>query len=186
MSMKRALFAILLLALAVPAMAFRTTVRRGDRVAILWTAEGRASRTVANYLERELRDRGMDAYDTRKTFEDLRREGGNADFYIEVIAADAHLPAVGASVGTRDVGVDLAVITSEVLATVRVYDRNIELIDTLELRRDASGVAPTAIGVGRRHFGIWIPLPANRGSRYRAAARAVARDAAEQIASAGQ
>jgi len=194
--MKRALATALLLVVAVPAIPFKTTVRRGDRVAILRTPmsdtyreEQRVANTVGLYLRRELRNRGMDAFDAGLTWDELVREGKtDADYYIEVVGGDADSsPIAGVGVGNRNVGVDVAVVMAHVAATLRLYDgRTLELIDTLDLRRSSAAVMPTAIGVGRDHFSLWIAIPFVQGSRYRAAARAVAQDAAEQIASAGQ
>lgn len=185
--MKRALFACLLVVVAVPAMAFRTTVRRGHRVAILRTADERVGRTVSGYLQRELRQRGLDAFDAGMTYDDLRRDSQtDADYYVEVFANDSSATAAAVVVGNRNVGVDLAVVISEVAATVRVYDgRTLDLLSTFDLRRNTSGVMPTAVGVGRDHFSLWLPLSFIRSARYRAAARAVAQDAAAQIASVG-
>lgn len=194
--MKRALFASLLLVVAVPAMAFKTTLRRGDRVAILRTqigddyrGEERVAKTVCLYLQRELRHRGMDAFDAGITWDDVVREGrSDADYYVEVVASDADSASVGGvGIGNRNVGVDVAVVMSRVAATIRLYDgRTLELIDTLDLHRSSSAIMPTAIGVGRDHLSLWIAIPFVQYSRYRAAARAIARDAAAQIASVGE
>jgi len=194
--MKRALVTSLLLVVAVPAIAFKTTVRRGDRVAILRTqirddyrGEERVANTVGLYLKRELRQRGMDAFDAGITLDDLLREGKtDADYYIEVVAGDADSsPLGGLGIGNRNVGVDVAVVTARVAATLRLYDgRTLELIDTLDLSRNSSAVMPTAIGVGRDHFSLWFAIPFMEGSRYRAAARAIAQDAAAQITTAGE
>lgn len=194
--MKRALLACLLLGMAVPVMAFKTTLRRGDRIAVLrpqisdeYRGEERIARTISLYLQRELRHRGMDAFDAGITWDDLLREGKtDADYYVEVVASDAaSSPVGGVGVGNRNVSVDVAVVVSRVAATLRLYDgRTLELIDTIDLRRNASAVMPTAIGVGQDRFSLWIALPFVQYSRYRAAARAVAHDAAEQIASAGE
>lgn len=194
--MKRALVTALLVVVAVPAMAFKTTVRRGDRVAILrpqisdtYHGEQRVANTVCMYLRRELRDRRIDAFDAGLTWDELVREGKtDADYYVEVIGGDADsAPVGGVGIGNRNVGVDVGVVMARVAATLRLYDgRTLELIDTLDLRRSSSAIMPTAIGVGRDHFSLWIAIPFVQGSRYRAAARALAQDAAEQIASAGE
>ncbi len=193
--MKRALIACLLAAVAVPALAFRTTLRRGDRVAVLRPqitdddrGEERVAKTVCVYLQRELRSRGMDAYDAHMTYDDVRREGStDVDYYVEVVASNvASVPVGEVGVGNRNVGVDVAVIVSHVAATLRIYDgRTLEVIDTIALRRNASAIMPTAIGIGGDRVGLWLAIPFVQYSRYRAAARAVAQDAAAQIASFG-
>lgn len=185
--MKRALFACLLVVVAVPAMAFKTTVRRGDRVAILRSSGHPVEKTIGGYLKRELRQLGMDAFDARMRLEDLRAgDSPDTDFYVEVFGNDSAYTAGAVGVGTRSIGVDVGVVVSEVAATVRVYDgRTLELLNTFEVRRNASSVMPTAIGVHRDYFSLWLPLRFVGNARYRAAARAVAQDAAAQIASAG-
>ena len=185
--MKRALIAALLVLVAVPAMAFRPTLRRGDRVAVLRPqvrTDQHVARAVSHYLERELRKQGLDAFDARMTYDDLRdADRGGADYYIEVVASDGDAaPVGGVGVTGRHVGVDVSMVVSRVAATLRLYDaETLELIDELDLQRNASAVMPTGIGIGGHHLGLWIPLPIY-GSRYRSAARAVARQAAAEIA----
>ncbi len=192
-SMKRALFACLIVLAASPALAFRTTLRRGDRVAVLrpqlrddYRGAESVARTVCHYLQRELRSRGLDAFDARLTYDDVVRDGRtDADYYVEVVSSDAAAaPVGGVGIGNRNVGVDVAVVISRVAATLRLYDgRTLELIDTLDLRRNSSALMPTAIGIGGDRVSLWLAIPFVQYSRYRAAARAVAQDAAEQIAS---
>ena len=188
--MKRALLVLLLIAVAVPAFAFK--VRRGDRVAILrseipdeYRREERVAKSVRTYLQRELRRRGLDAFDAKMTWDDFQRDGiDDADFVVEVVADETDGGQVGGvEVSGRNVGVDVGVVMSRVAATLRLYDgRTMELIDTIDLSRRSSAVMPTAIGVGRDHLALWVTVPFVHYSRYRAAARAVAQDAAEQIA----
>ena len=186
--MKRALLAALLVLVAFPALAFRPTLRRGDRVAVLRPQVDHGehvARAVSHYLQRELRKQGLDAFDARMTFNDLREvEKNDADYYIEVVASDGDAaPMGGVGVSNRHVGVDVGVVVSHVAARLRLYDgETLELIDELDLRRSSSAVMPTAIGIGGDHLGIWIPLPFVYQARYRAAARAVARQAAAEIA----
>jgi hypothetical protein len=142
------------------------------------------ARAISHYLERELRKQGLDAFDARLTYDDLREsDRRDADYYIEVVSSDGDAaPVGGVGVNGRHVGVDVAMVVSRVAATLRLYNgETLELIDELDLQRNASAVMPTGIGIGGDHLGLWIPLPIY-GSRYRAAARAVARQAAAQIA----
>ena len=191
MDMKRLLLALLLILVAVPAMAFRTSLHRGDRVEVLRPSlvesrgfEGSVANAVTRGLQRELRSRGIDAIESDHTFEDLQREArGDADYYVEVVSSDADGgPYGGIGVGGRNVAVDISVIVSRVAATLRLYDgRTLELIDEYDMQRRATAVLPTAIGVGGRHVGLWVALPFVQYARYRAAARAVAADAAQAI-----
>jgi hypothetical protein len=66
---------------------------------------------------------------------------------------------------------------------MRLYDgRTLELIDRFDLRQRRTTLAPTGIGVGRMPFVGWIAVPLVQRAQYRAAAREVARDAADRIA----
>ena len=189
--MKRLVLALILLVSAVPAMAFRTTVHRGDRVAVLrpvvWEGlDGDVASAVSRSLQRELRLRGIDAVDAGLTVEEMQRDPRvEADYFVDVTsgAADGG-PYGGIGLGGRNAGVDVSVVVSRVAAQLRLYDgRTLELIDTYEMQRRATAVLPTAVGVGGRHVGLWIALPFVQYARYRAAARAVAADAAAAIAS---
>ncbi|HVS30848.1 MAG TPA: hypothetical protein VMS98_05280 [Thermoanaerobaculia bacterium] len=185
--MKRLALAMLVLFVALPAAAFKTTVRRGDRVGVLRPAEGYGhgvASVVTRSLERELRERGVDATDTRLTFDQLRDDDrGQADFYIEVVRGDGDAHALGGvGVGDSSLGVDLSIVVAHVAARVNLYDgRTFELIDAYDFQRRASAVMPTGIGVGRRSVGLWVALPFVQMARYRAAARAVAAEAADAI-----
>jgi hypothetical protein len=189
--MKRALLAALLILIAVPAVAFRPTLRRGDRVAVLLPqlqghyGEESVARAVSRHLARELRAQGLDAFDAKMTFDELRQDNrGDADYYLEVVASDADAsPTGGIGVGNRNVGVDVALVVSRVAATLRLYDgETLELIDTLDLQKNATAVVPVSIGIGRDRLGLWLALPFVQHARYRAAARAVARQAAADMA----
>jgi hypothetical protein len=189
MRMKRLVLAVIVFSMAVPAMAFRPTLHRGERVGVLrpLTFDGRdgdVANAVTRSLQRELRARGIDAVDAGITFDDLQREQRiDADYFVEVVSSDADGgPFGGIGVGGDHVGVDISVIVSRVAAQLRLYDgRTLQLIDTYDMQRSAKAVMPTAIGVGGRHVGLWVALPFVHYARYRAAARAVAADAATAI-----
>lgn len=191
MHMKRLALGLILLSFALPAAAFRTTLHRGDRVGILLPDTGADAgfpRTVAmavtRSLERELRARGVDASDMRMTFDELRSAGqSDADYYIEVSRGDGDAHALGGiEVGDYNVGVDISVVVAYVAARLNIYDgRSLELIDSYDFQRRATAVMPTGIGIGGRSVGLRLALPFVQYARYRAAARAVAAEAAGAI-----
>jgi hypothetical protein len=189
MHMKR-LILIFTMLIAIPAFGFNTTLTRGDRVGVLLPSvldqsDEWVARAVSSYLTRELRDRGLDAFDARMDYDDLRTEDRiDADYYVEVISGDGESRARGGiGIGTDSLGVDLGVIVSHVAARMRIYDaRTLEMLDEYDLQRGNTTVLPTAVGVGGRHVSAWIALPFVQYARYRAAARAVAREAASRIA----
>lgn len=193
--MKQLLLALCLFAVSTPLLGFRTTLSEGDRIAVLRPsdrydrgaegAEDYVARTVSHYLVRELRARGLDAWQADMTYDDLaREERRDADFYVEVVGSEGYgRPYGGVAVGGHHGVVDLAVMVSRVAAVMRLYDaETLELVDEYDLQRRNTAVLPTAIGLGRRHVGAWIALPFFHHARYRHAARAVARDAAYMIA----
>ena len=185
--MKRILLAVLITLVAIPAFAFKTTLRRGDRVAVLHPADGYGqdiALAVTRNLARELRERGVDANDVRYTYDELRNDDSvSADYFIEVVRGDADAaPRGGIGVGDYSVGVDISVVVAHVAARLNLYDgRTLELIDSYDFQRRATSVMPTGIGVGRRNLGLWVALPFVQMARYRAAARAVATEAADVI-----
>src|ERR1041385_1015528 len=136
--MKRLLLLGLLLA-ATPLFAINTTVlRRGDRIGVLRMSErfDGSEQTVATAIEsvlpRALHERGFDAFDAQRTFEDVRNgDAPPAAFYVEVVGARA--PARGAAgigVAAENVGTTLGVVVSRVAAEVRLYDgKTLELVD---------------------------------------------------------
>ena len=193
--MKRLLLLGLLLA-ATPLFAINTTVlRRGDRIGVLRMSErfDGSEQTVANAIEnvlpRALHERGFDAFDAQRTFEDIR--GGDAPpaaFYVEVVGAHAReREAAGIGVGAETVGATLGVIVSHVAAEVRLYDgKTLELVDRWDLAKKNTTVAPTSLGIGGRYFWGAIALPILHFGQYRSAARDVAQQAAERIAEAAR
>lgn len=175
-----ALFALVGL-LALPALAFDTTPRHGDRIGIL--GDGHAASLVRTYLRRELTKHGFDAFDVRGTVDNLHRsDAPDADFYVELIGDGHSSPYGGIGIGDRHFGVDISVVVSRVAASVNVYDgRTLEQIHSFDFHSRNTTVMPTSIGVGGRHLGLWIAVPFVQWGRYRSAARAVAHDAAESI-----
>lgn len=187
--MKRAITLLTVVLAAFPAMAFKTSLTRGDRVGILRPtarAEGDESvaRIVTSYLSSALRARGLDAFDARMRLSDLRDgERVDADYYVEVVDGGGDAGSYGGiGIGSRTIEVDVAVVVSRVAAKMRLYDgHTLELLDEYALHRSNTTLLPTAVGIGGRHFAAWIALPFVQYARYRSAARAVAQDAAQMI-----
>jgi len=189
--MKRVLGIVLLL-VATPLLAINTSVlRRGDRIGVLRMSENfdGAEQTVANAIEsglpRALSDRGFEAFDTQRTYDDLRRgDVADAAYYVEVVGAHARdREAAGVSVGAENVYANIGVLVSRVAAEVRLYDgRTLELVDRWDLSKRSAAVVLTSVGIGGGFFWGAITLPIIHHGQYRAAARDVAQQAAERIA----
>jgi len=190
--MKRLLLLGLLL-VATPLFAINTNVlRRGERIGVLRMNEQfdvAAERSVASAIEsslpRALRDRGFDAFDAQRTYDDVRRgDGPDAAFYVEVAGAHARdREAVGVGVGAENVYASIGVVVSRVAAEVRLYDgKTLELIDRFDLSKKSTAVVPTSVGVGGRFFWAELALPFVHYGQVRSAAHDVARQAAEAIA----
>ena len=191
--MKRFLTAAACLTLATSAFAINTEVKRGDRIAVLampakytLAEERRAGEAVQEFLRQELAARGFDAYRVDESYDALVREDrGNADFYVEIAAAEgnSHMEGVG-GLGTRTVFIDLGVLVSHVAAEMRLYDgRTLELIDRFDLKEHHTSIAPAAIGIARVPIFGAIVLPSMRRAQIRSAAHDVAVKAADRIAS---
>jgi hypothetical protein len=187
--MKRLILALVLLA-ATPLFAFNTTMSRGDRVGVLQPAVANEhdewiARAVSAHLLRALRDRGLDAFDAGIQYDELvARTTSDADYYVEVVSGVADADARGGvGVWGRSMGVDVAMVVSNVAARLRIYDgRTFQVVDEYDLERRSKSVMPVAISAGGRHVGVWFALPVIQQARLRAAARAVAREAAQRIA----
>jgi hypothetical protein len=190
--MKRALAALVLLLAAAPLLAINTAIlRRGDRIGVLRMSEefdAASERAVANAIEsglpRALRDRGFDAFDTQRTYDDLRRgDAAGAAYYVEVVGARAgDRQTAGVDIGAENLYASVGVIVSRVAAEVRLYDgKTLELVDRWDLSKKSTAVVPTSVGVGGRFVWASIALPFMRYGQYRAAARDVAEQAAERI-----
>jgi hypothetical protein len=190
--MKRALIAAALCLIAASAFAIDASVKRGDRVGVLTTSERHAYDTerriadaVQNYLRSELNARGFDAFRASETYDQLQREDrANADYYVEIVSSNGDSNMVGGgAIGSGPVVAEIGVVVARVAAEMRLYDgKTLELIDRFDLQQRKTTIAPTGIGVGRMPFVGWIAVPLVQRAQYRAAARSVARDAADRIA----
>ena len=188
--MKRLVLALIPLVITMPAMAFRPLVNPGQRVAVLRPIpiEGQDSSiaiAVTRSLQKALRARGIDAVDAGITFDEQQRNPRvEADFFVEVVStgADGGAPVGGVGVNGHHVGVDISVLVSRVAAELRVYEgRTLDLVRSYDMHRSSTTVMPTSIGVNGYPIGFWVALPFVNYARYRAAARAVAADAASVI-----
>jgi hypothetical protein len=187
--MRRTVFAAVLLA-ASAAYAFNSGTH-SIRIALLASPDGWADRrdaqtsdVVRNRVRNELRELGYDAFVTGDRLTDVARDDHpSADYYLDIAGADrGGYPVAGIGIGGRDVGVDVSIIVSHVAATVTVYDgRTLERVRTIDLYKRNTAIAPTAIAIGGRAFWAVIALPIVEWSQYRAAARAVAHDAALRV-----
>lgn len=186
--MKR--FALIVM-VSLPAFAL-TPLTRGNRIGVLrmseqfaYGAEQAVARSIGRNLQDELSSRGFDAFDARATFEEIRRGVDVADYYIEIVSSDAtHHPVGSVMAGLGPVGVDVGVVVSRVAAELRLYDgRTLELLERYDLRDTKTAVMPTGVGLGGRAFWAYIALPFAQRAQHRSAAREVARQAADRIAS---
>ncbi|HVR40722.1 MAG TPA: hypothetical protein VMU84_16620 [Thermoanaerobaculia bacterium] len=188
--MKRAAFALVLVFVATAAFALDTT-KRGDRIGVLraparWAddSESLVADAVIRYLTEELKRNGFDAFDERRTLDQLIDEGGPAaDWYVEIASSDADADAYGGiGVSTRSAGIEVAVVVSRVAAQLRVYDgRTLELVDTRDLRKRSTAIVPTAAGIGSRHAYVWLALPIVQWAQLRSASKNVAQNAAAAV-----
>lgn len=174
----------LLFLVTLPVFGLTRTPAPGDRIGILSVSEEypdgpehSVATTLRNELRRELRARGFEAFNAN-------RDDERADYFVEIVSSGASdHPVAGIGAGIGAVGVDVSVVVARVAAELRVYDgRTMEVIDRFDLRRKNTAVVPTGVGVGTRSVWAFIALPLVNHAQYRAAARAVARDAAERIA----
>ncbi len=192
--MHRLALGILLAAIAAPSFALtgmRVTPHRGDRIGILVTPERYVSgseravaATVRHALRDELRAAGYDAFDAKTTLDELsRRDGGNADYYIEVAGADRDASSSGAlDIGTRHLNVGVSMVVERVAAHLRLFDgRTLELIDTWDLRGSKTSPAVTSIGIGGWPGFLSVSVPWMQQAQYRSAAHAMAKKAVASI-----
>jgi hypothetical protein len=179
--MKRLLIAMLLLAPTGVAFAFDDT-RPALRVGVLRGLHD-VQDDVAEALRHELRARGVDAFDAVRTYDEAIRDGVPvADYYVEIMAAEAYTEDRGGiGVGTRHGGVSIGVLASRVVAELRVYDADMELLESRDLREKNTAVVPTSIGVGGRSLFAYIALPMIERAQLRRVVKAAGRAAAAEV-----
>lgn len=189
--MRRITILALFLVLSLPIFAV-TERAGGERIGILASSsryvagmERDIADAIRGNLRRHLRNGGLDAFDARMTYDELRRaDETNADYYVEIIGGGTEGTGSygGAWISDGHVGAEISVVVSRVAAELRLYDgKSLELIETYDLAKRNTAVLPTAIGLGGRHLYAMFGLPFVRYAQYRTAARAIAADAARQI-----
>lgn len=167
------------------ALAFEPT-SRPTRIGVL-RGSAHVPQYVADALRNELRQRGFDAFDARRTHEELVADGAAvADYYIELAAAEMDSTEHGGvGIGTSHGGVSVGVVVSRMAAELRVYDgETLELLSSHDLAKRNTAVVPTSVGVGGRALFAWIALPFIEAAQERTVMRATAREAAVVVAAA--
>ncbi len=188
--MKRLLAALILIFVPAAAFAFDTT-RRAERVGILLSAadfdherETVVEREVRRALLEELRERGFDAFDAERTFDEVSRDGElAADYLVEMIGGDPQSEEYGGlGIGGRHIEFTVGMIVSRVAADIRVYDaETMEVLAMESLSRRRTAVVPTSLGFGGNHVLAVVALPFFYRAQYRSVARGAARDAATLV-----
>lgn len=147
-------------------------------------AEKTVAKTVQADLRDELRALGFDAFDARVTFDEARRNGVNADYFVEILSShDMNHPVGGGAVAGSNVAVEVALVVGRVAAAVRVYDgHTLQRIDEFDLEKSNAALLPTGVGIGGRSVWAFLAIPFIQYGEYRTAAHEVARRAAERIA----
>src|SRR5688500_13801662 len=167
------LLASLLMIVGTSALAFDPTPVRGNRIGILNTEFNdrddlvtlRVASLMRGYLARELKKQGFDVFHARSTMDDLLDGAeSDADYFVEFVYGDGHDRGHGGvGIGGRNVGVDMAVITSYIAAGLRVYDgRTLEVIDEFDVHARDTALRPTFVSLGGRHTGfsgLWLGIP---------------------------
>jgi hypothetical protein len=139
---------------------------------------------VIDSLRKELRDRGLDSFETPLSLEDAAREEPVADYYVDIVGSDTRSADYGGvDIGGRDANVSLALLVSRFGTEVRLYDaRTMELVAHQAVAKRSRAVLPTAIGLGGLYAYIGVPLI--QRAQYRGLARAASRDAASFVTAA--
>ena len=144
-----------------------------------------AAELVRNSLRGYLQNFGYDAFIVDERLADLQRdERPRPDYYVDVFGPGGGgypVAGVGLPIGSG-AGINLEVIVSHVAASVNIYDgRTLDLLQTLDLHKRSTAVAPSAVAFGGRAFWGLIAVPFVEWAQYRSGIRAVARDAAREI-----
>ena len=192
--MKRLALAVALLLVPLAAQAFDPEKPETVRIGIIKSAEiapdrhGTPVRSIPGLLRDELRRAGFDAFTIDTSIDDLaNRDDRDADFYIEVNAADHYNDVYGGvDVYGRNAGINVGVVKTNIEARIRVYDgKTRELFAQFDFDKSNTMVAPTNVGLGGRHASVWMAVGIPFGwVQYRRVARDVAKLAAVKVADA--
>lgn len=193
-AMKRLALAVALLLAAFAAQAFDPQKPETIRIGIIKSVEVATDRhatpvrSIPAHLRDELRRAGFDAFTIDTSIDDLaNRDDRDADFYIEVDAADHYSDVYGGiDVYSRYSGVNVGVVKTNIETRIRVYDgKTMDLFAQFDLDKSNTMVTPTNVGIGGRHGAIWAGLGLPFGYlQYRRVAREVAKVAAVKVADA--
>jgi hypothetical protein len=136
---------------------------------------------VVDTLRKELRARGLDAFDTSLAIDDAFRDAPVADYYVEIAGGESRTTDYGGiDIGGRDGEVSLALLVSRFGTEIRVYDAaTMDVVARQSVTKRSRVVLPTAIGLGGLYAYIGAPLL--QRAQYRGLARAVSRDAASFV-----
>lgn len=149
--------------------------------------EAYVAHLMVQYLRDELRQRGVDAYDTGLTYDEVAHgDGEDAEYFVEIAGAGANSGSyAGVGIGSWDFGVGVDLIVSRVAAEVRIYDgRDGALMKSEELRKRNTAVMPTSLYLGGSRWFAAIATPFVQARQYRTITRSAARDAAQLVVSA--
>lgn len=180
MCMKRLLLVTVFLTIATSALALNP--RRDVRIGVL-RGEWEEQSYVTDALREELRARGFDAFDARRTHLELLEDGAaDADYYIDIVGHPSWTEYGGVDVGGRNASISLGVFVSRFAAEVRIYDgTSIVLLASDDLSKKTTSVLPAGVGVGGRRLFAWVAMPFVERAQWRRLGRAAARDAAETV-----
>lgn len=181
MRMKRLLSLFVLLTLGTGALALDT--RREVRIGVL-RGEFEEQSYLTNALAAELRSRGLDAFDARRTHLELLEDGAaDADYYVEIVGGAPNSTEYGGlDVGGSHAAVSLGVFVARFAAEVRIYDgQSYETLTSQDLTKRSTAVLPAGVGVGGRALFAWIAMPFIERAQWRNLSRAAARDVAAVI-----
>ncbi|PYQ31358.1 MAG: hypothetical protein DMF56_05540 [Acidobacteria bacterium] len=198
--MKRVLLAASLLLVASSAFAFNPKAQSpvasdSPRVGVLRMseqyehAEGSVARMVVRYLRDELRSRGIDAYDTGLTYEEVANgKGDQADYYVEIIGTDADsISYAGLDVGSWDAGVSVDLVVSHVAGELRLYDGSTgKLVISENLKKRKHTLMPTSVYLGGSRVFAALTVPFVQHAQMKSVTRSAARDAAQVVVAALQ
>jgi hypothetical protein len=144
---------------------------------------------VVRYLRDELRSRGMDAYDTGLTYEEVADgKGDQADYYVEIIGTDADsISYAGLDIGSWDAGVSVDLVVSHVAGELRLYDGSSgKLVISENLKKRKHTLMPTSVYLGGSRVFAALTVPFVQHAQMKSVTRSAARDAAQVVVAALQ
>jgi hypothetical protein len=181
--MKRLLLAVSIAFLATSVFAFDAS-KNAVRIGVLQGTFDGESR-IGRALIGELRGRGFDAFDARRTYEELLDEEAVpiADYVIEIRGGEPRtMDHGGVGIATAHADVELGIVTSRMDAELRVYDGDtMELVAKNDLKKSSTALMPTGVGIGGGSIFAYIAMPMIERAQHRNVAKKVAREAASFV-----